>query len=97
RFIKKTRTEIAGKTVFDIFSNPIAELFDKKFKTLIQKSGDTSFEIEMAQAQDENKCLIVSYSVFYTKGRVKPDGCIASITDITEIVKYAMLVRNQLE
>jgi len=97
RFIKKTRTEIAGKTVFDIFSNPIAELFDKKFKTLIQKSGDTSFEIEMAQAQDENKCLIVSYSVFYTKGHTKPGGCIASITDITEIVKYAMFVRNQLE
>jgi PAS domain-containing protein len=96
-FLKKDRKDIMGKTVYDIFSKPIAELFDKKFNALIQKPGDLKFEIEMAQAQEENKCLIVSYSAFYHNGHKKPDGFIASITDITEIVTYAMEVRTQLQ
>ena len=85
-FSQKPRSEIIGKTVFDMAPNNIAEKYDKQDRELFDNPGTQQYEWKFQRKDGEDRTVIFRKATFNEEsGRI--DGIIGSVFDITDRVQ----------
>lgn len=82
-FSQRPRSEIIGKTVYDMGPSEIAEKYDKKDHELLENPGTQQYEWKFIKNDGEERAVIFQKATFKNeKGNIA--GLVGSIFDITE-------------
>ena len=83
KFIGLGRPDLAGKTVFDVQSKEIAEIYTRRDKELFDGPGDQIYETKIRSSDGAVRNVIIQKSVIRNEeGDIA--GTVGSIFDITE-------------
>lgn len=91
RFFGKTKEEIIGKSVFDMYSKQAALLYDEKDKELLSKRSVQKYEDCMKDAEGN-----LHYNMIYRTTYNNPEGDVAGIVGIVLDITDITLAQEQL-
>lgn len=83
QIVGKPQAEIIGKTVYQIFTQDEASVYDNADQKLFQQGGAQAYEKEMTYADGTSHTIIFHKSVF-TGSNSTAGGIVGAILDITE-------------
>lgn len=85
-FSQKPRSEIIGKTVFDMAPKEIAEKYEEKDRELFENPGTQQYEWKYRKSGGEDRSVIFKKAPFADEsGRIA--GLVGSVFDITDRIK----------
>ncbi|WP_039849976.1 MULTISPECIES: response regulator [Grimontia] len=74
--------DVVDKTPAELFDNDVATMFVEKEKELLENSGSTAYDIELANASGDVRILTV-YEATYFGGDGEPMGIVGLFVDVT--------------
>lgn len=95
-FYKISRSEIIGRTVFQIPSFPSPDIFDKKNDKLLKDSREQKYEKIIFSSEGDERYIMV-HNAALKKNDGSVDGIVGILFDITEIKTLEKEVRIALE
>ncbi|MBN1436127.1 MAG: PAS domain S-box protein [Sedimentisphaerales bacterium] len=81
-FIGLEKSQIIGKTVYDIAPNDLAKIYREKDLQLISQKGQQTYESEIQAAQGRRN--VIFHKAVYLNDAGDPAGMVGVITDITD-------------
>jgi PAS domain S-box-containing protein len=82
RYLGKCRSEVIGKSVFDIAPPDLAQIYDNADRELLQQGGTQSYETQVVFADGSRHDVLFSKAVFARQDHA-PDGLVGAMLDIT--------------
>lgn len=95
-FLGKSKEEIIGKTVFDLFSREQANVFYEKDTELLKSGFSQMYETNITFPDGRKMDAVFHKSVFFDLDNI-PLGIIGVYFDITERVEAERVIKQQLE
>jgi len=96
RLTSYTRNELLGKTVFDITSSELAEIYHAKDMELMQNPGVQEYEAKMRSAQGRVHDVVYHKATFVnSSGQVA--GLIGVVLDVTERKRFDRVLQQKNE
>lgn len=83
-FLKKPRSEILGKTVYEVAPPDLAAIYEKADRELIQNRGIQIYESKVQSSDNVTRDVIFNKSIFCDQDG-KPAGIVGVIIDVSEI------------
>ena len=90
------KSDIIGKTVYEISSDDFAKKYDLKDDELIEKKGIQSYEEKLFDKNGKEHSVIFFKTVFYNI-EDKVDGLVGVILDISERIKFEKELLNTIQ
>jgi PAS domain S-box-containing protein len=95
-FYEKRTEELAGQTVFDVFSRDLADLYHAKDLELLEHPGTQTYESQLENSQGTLRQVVFhKASIADSRGQVV--GIIGTIHDITERKESEKKMADQLD
>jgi PAS domain S-box-containing protein len=95
-YMGREKTQIIGKSVFDLFEKDQARIFFDKDQELMENGGSQSYETEVTFPDGHKMDVIFHKSVFKNIQSV-PQGIIGIYLDITQRVLAEKVIKEQLD
>jgi PAS domain S-box-containing protein len=95
-FLGREKSDIIGKSVFDIFERDQAQMFHEKDQALLSDGGSQIYETEVTFPDGRKMDAMFHKSVFQNLQNLHL-GIIGIYFDITQRVKAEKVIKNQLE
>ncbi len=92
----KWEGEIIGKTVFDLWPEELAGLYQEKDKKLLQNPGHQTYEAKLYGADRQIHDIVFDKAVFYDEND-RPAGIVGVYSDITDRKKMEQELRESEE
>lgn len=95
-FLGLTKTEIIGKTVYDIMQKDLADKYSEWDRALFEKPGVQAYESTVVNAAGK-RLNVISNRATFNKGNGTIGGLVGIITDITESREAEKKMKEEME
>ena len=95
-FLGRKKSEIVGKTVFELSPKKLAEIYYQQDNDLFKKGGVQIYESVVVKKDGTKKDVMFNKAIFFDE-KNKPAGMVGVIVDITESKKIEEEVKQKNE
>ena len=83
RFFGRSREDLLGKTVFDLFPRELAEVYHKKDLELLEQPGTQTYDTQATDAHGDIH-HVFAHKATFTNGDGRLGGILGALIDVTE-------------